>query len=87
MDESNPRIDFLVSSDTNYEELIVELYIDGSFAFLINQDHGVANLVIETPPADSLETVVTRKMSIDDFRSALEIGLKQIRRLNSSEVR
>ena len=40
---NNSGIELLLSSDCDYEELTVEMYYDGKFIALLNQDNGLDN--------------------------------------------
>lgn len=75
------RIGVIVSSDLHYEELVVELYVDEKFIFLINQDAGPDSLVIETPPVAADENQVSRSIKLADFEAALKLGLSTVRSL------
>lgn len=44
------KLSVLVSSDPNYEDLIVEGYIDDECLLLVNQDRGFDHLEVEVLP-------------------------------------
>ena len=76
---NNSGIELLLSSDCDYEELTVEIYYDGKFIALLNQDNGLDNLRIEFPaPAVADETLVLRKMDLAILEQALILAKKRI---------
>ena len=76
---NNSGIELLLSSDCDYEELTVEIYYDGKFIALLNQDDGLDNLRIEFPaPAVADETLVLRKMDLAILEQALILAKKRI---------
>ena len=74
---NNSGIKLLLSSDCNYEELTVEMYYDGKFIALLNQDNGLDNLRIEFPTSAD-ETLVLRKMDLAILEQALILAKKRI---------
>ena len=44
------QLKIVVASDVDYEELISEIYCDGKFIGLLQQDNGKENLKIELSP-------------------------------------
>ncbi len=75
----NSNIEVLLSSDSSYEELTAEIFLDGKFIALLNQDDGVDNLIIEFPDKNVVEDMVLRKINLDDFERCLELAKQRIR--------
>ena len=76
---NNSGIELLLTSDHDYEELTVEMYYDGKFIALLNQDNGLDNLRIEFPTsAVADETLVLRKMDLAILEQALILAKKRI---------
>lgn len=76
---NNSGIELLLSSDCDYEELTVEMYYNGKFIALLNQDNGLDNLRIEFPTsAVADETLVLRKMDLAILEQALILAKKRI---------
>ena len=76
---NNSGIELLLSSDCDYEELTVEIYYDGKFIALLNQDNGLDNLRIEFPTSTVAdETLVLRKMDLAILEQALILAKKRI---------
>ena len=75
----NSGIELLLSSDYRYEEITVEMYYDGKFIALLNQDDGLDNLKIEFPsPLEFHEDNILRKMDLAVFEQALILAKKRI---------
>ncbi len=73
----NSGIELLLSSDYRYEEITVEMYYDGKFIALLNQDDGLDNLKIEFP-MEFHEDHILRKMDLAVFEQALILAKKRI---------
>jgi hypothetical protein len=65
-------IKILICSDTDYEQLIAEIYIDDKFVALVSQDNGVNDLQIVFPGCDQNEKAIARKVDFVLFNVALE---------------
>ena len=76
---SDSGIEILLSSDHDYEELTVEIYYNGKFIALLNQDEGVNNLKIEFAGTDLVEDMVLRKIDLAFFEKGLELAKQRIR--------
>ena len=72
-------IEILVSSDSEYEKLVVEFYFRGKFIALLNQDDGLDHLKIEFAGPDLVEDKVLRKIDLATFEEALELAKRTIR--------
>lgn len=72
-------IEVLLSSDSDYEELTAEIFYNGKFVALLNQDNGVENLRIEFPATNVEEDMVLRRIDLATFEEGLELAKKKIR--------
>lgn len=71
-------IEILLSSDSDYEELTVEIYCDGKFVALLNQDEGVDNLIIEFPGKGVEEGMILRKIDLAIFERGLDMAKRKL---------
>ena len=76
---SDSGIEILLSSDSDYEELTAEIFYNGKFIALLNQDDGVENLKIEFPSAELDENMVLRKIDLTILEQGLELAKKKIK--------
>ena len=72
-------IEVILSSDCDYDMLIAEMYVDGKFVALLNQDRGVDSLVIEFPEGNVQENEILRKIDLGAFEEALVLAKQKIR--------
>lgn len=72
-------IEILLSSDFHYEKLIAEIYYDGKFVALLNQDSGINNLKIEFPSTDSFERAILRKIDLALFEEGVKLAKQRLR--------
>jgi len=77
MNDSGIKI--LLSSDSDYEELTAEIFYNGKFIALLNQDDGVENLRIEFPATNVEEDMVLRQIDLATFEKGLELAKKKVR--------
>ncbi|MCA9451428.1 MAG: hypothetical protein WBO24_08160 [Nitrospirales bacterium] len=75
----NSGIEILLSSDCDYEKLVAEIYYDGKFIALLNQDEGPEKLKIEFPGKEVQEEMVWRKIDLDIFTKGLEMAKKKLK--------
>jgi hypothetical protein len=68
----NERIKITICSDTDYEQLIAEIYIDGKFVALISQENGADHLQLEFPDSGQNGSIISRKVEYSLFHIALE---------------
>lgn len=61
----------IIASDTDYEELIAEINIDGKFAAAVTQEKGKGIFNIEFPGIGLVESQIIRKVDFDSFIEAL----------------
>jgi hypothetical protein len=63
----NRRIEIQVCSDTDYDRLIAEVYIDGVFVCLLSQEDGPDRLMIEFPRSAASNLDLAAIYSLSDF--------------------
>ena len=51
----------------NTKKVFIEIYYEGKFVALINQERGLDNLEIEFPGPDLVESEIIRKLPLNDF--------------------
>ena len=61
------KFDFLIADDSEHEKVFIEIYYEGKFVALINQERGLDNLEIEFPGPDLVESEIIRKLPLNDF--------------------
>ncbi|MEO8887195.1 MAG: hypothetical protein ABI367_14110 [Mucilaginibacter sp.] len=59
--------DFIIASNHEYEKVFVEIYWNGKFVALINQENGLDNLEIEFPGLNLIESLIERKLPLNIF--------------------
>ncbi len=75
---NNSGIEILLTSDCDYAELTVEIFYNGKFIALLNQDEGIENLKIEFPESGIDETKILRKLYLSILEKALNLAKNQI---------
>ena len=64
--------EILISSDSNYDNLVAEIYIDGKYIALVSYDEE-HNFFVETPTMNrSNEEIITHKVEYNTFIKLLE---------------
>ena len=76
---SNSGIEVVLASDSDYEELTVEIFYNGKFVALLNQDDGERNLKIEFPGEGLDETTILRKIDLAILEQSLELAKTKIK--------
>lgn len=66
------RLEVLIASDVDYEQLIAEIYCDGKFVALLSQDKGPDHLEVVLPGAQANEAAVIRSVDLDWLKDALD---------------
>jgi hypothetical protein len=66
----SPILTVTIASDTDYKQLVAEIYCDGMFVALISQDRGPDDLILEFP-ANSDPSAVCRSVRLDWFVDAV----------------
>ena len=74
----NERIKILVCSDTEYEQLIAEIYIDGKFIALLSQENGADDLQLEFPDRAQNFAIISRKVDCSLLRIGIEAAQTQL---------
>ena len=75
--DQSPKIkrmkkEILISSDSNYDNLVVEIYIDDKYIALVSYDED-HNFFVETPTINrSNEEIITHKVEYNTFIELLE---------------
>ncbi|WP_354685818.1 hypothetical protein [Cupriavidus necator] len=68
---SHQKLEVLIASDVDYEQLIAEIYCDGHFVALLSQDKGPDHLEVVFPGAQANEAAITRSVDLDWLKDAL----------------
>lgn len=76
---NNFGIEILLSSDCDYKKLTAEIFYDGKFIALLNQDDGIDNLKIEFPGLGMDEAMILRKIDLSVLEQALDLAKKIIK--------
>lgn len=76
MRESDIKV--LLSSDSDYEKLTVEIFYKGKFVALLNQDSNLDNLQLEFAGANVVEDLVIRSIDLDVFERAVEVAKRKL---------
>lgn len=77
---SDEGISILISSDCNYMELVIEIYYDGKYVALLNQDKGLKDIIIEFPDERHVnKDAIIASLPLNVFEKALEMAKKKLR--------
>lgn len=68
----------ILSSDLEYDKLVAEMYVDGLFIGLVQQELGSDNLIVELPGRNVHEAAVTRRASYEDLIYLLNLAKKKL---------
>ncbi len=71
-------IEIIFSSDSNYNKLVIEVFYQNKFLFLLNQDNGRENIIIEFPTSNMREDMILREISLTIFEEALLLAKGQL---------
>ncbi|ASF45332.1 hypothetical protein [Methylovulum psychrotolerans] len=74
----NDKVRILLSSDSDYEKLVAEIYYEDKFIGLLNQDDGLDCMKIEFPDQNVQENLVLRKVDLAIFEKALKEAKRKI---------
>ena len=61
------NFDYLIASDTEHEEVFIEIYCNKKHVASINQELGIDNLQIEFPEFGLEESLIERKIPLTEF--------------------
>ncbi len=75
---SDSEIEILLSSDCEYEKIVVEIFCAGKFVALLNQDDGPDNLKVEFPAPDIDDTKILRTIDLITLERALKLAKEKI---------
>jgi len=59
--------DYLIASDSEHEEVFIEIYYNKKHVVSINQEHGIDNLEIEFPGIGLMDSLIERKVPLTEF--------------------
>ncbi len=76
--KSSPALEVTIASDTDYKDLVAEIYCDGRFVALISQDNGVDDLRLDFPAASD-PSAVCRSVGLDWFVDAVQKARDKLR--------
>ncbi len=75
----NVGFEILLASPSEYDELIAEIYYDGKFVALVNQERGPGLFEVETPDGAYLVgSSVLRRVDLNGFITALEAACHRL---------
>jgi hypothetical protein len=75
-------IEIRISSDTDYEQLVVEMYFRGQFIALLSQDQGPENVTIEFPANVSKPLIgqpAITKLPLSVLEKAIRMAKEELR--------
>jgi hypothetical protein len=68
----NAGFEFLLASPPEYNGLVAEIYCDGRFVALINQERGPGLFELEMPGPDVAESEVLRRIDLHGFLATIQ---------------
>jgi hypothetical protein len=69
----------IIASPPEYDELVVEIYFDGRFVALINQEKGPDRLKIEFPGTNLIAETIARNIPLKGFLEVVEIACQRLK--------
>lgn len=60
-----------IASDADYNEVIAEIYVDGKFVALLNQEHGKTDLRVDFPGPERHQDSLLRSIPLGTLLDAL----------------
>lgn len=69
----------VLASPPEYEELTAEIFFDGKFVALVNQERGLDQLELEIPSTDTAEKYLARKVKLRGFLEAVKTAEDRLR--------
>ncbi len=79
---NNEGFEILLASPPDYQELVAEIYCDGKFVALVNQEQGPGIFEVESPGGNMVESSIARRVDLRGFMSALEAACVRLSRKN-----
>ncbi len=70
--------EILLASPPEYKDLVAEIYYDGKFVFLVNQENGPGLFEVEMPGRDVVESEVIRHVDLSGLLEAMESACKRL---------
>ncbi len=61
----------IIASDVDYDKLIAEIYYEGKFVALIDQDNGINDMRIEFPGSENSEPPIIKTLPLQEFVDAI----------------
>ncbi len=71
--------DFIIADDDQHEKVFIEIYYEGKFVALINQEKGLDDLEIEFPGTNLVETLITRKIPLNTFLNLVKEAAEKLK--------
>ena len=78
MANRSEKFEILIASDPDHEEVAAEIYVNGKFVALINQDEGYDQLLLELPGPGLNEQEIERNVDLDGFLEAIGAARKRL---------
>lgn len=67
----NTEFNITIASDSEHERVFAEIYCREKFVALVSQEEGLSHLKIEFPPVGMDESMIQRKVGMEEFKRAL----------------
>lgn len=78
MTNKNPKYEVIITSPPQYEELVAEIYFGGLFIAQLNKEKGDGSIELEIADAVVDQSMVCRKINLDEFIEALEFAKNRL---------
>jgi len=69
----------LLASPPDYKSLVAEIYFEGKFVALVNQERGPGLFDVETPGVELVKSKISRKVDLRGFITAIESACDRLR--------
>lgn len=79
MSVQSKGFEVVLASPPEYEELTAEIFFDGKFVALVNQERGLDQLELEIPSRDTAEKYLARKVKLSGFLEAVKTAEDRLR--------
>jgi len=70
--------DYIIANESEHEQVFIEIYYNEKFVASINQEHGLENLEIEFPGSNDVESLIMRKVPLNDFLDLVNEAAKRL---------
>jgi hypothetical protein len=74
----NVGFEIVLASPPEYNGLVAEVYFDGRFVALVNQERGRGLFDVEMPGDGLVESRVLRRVDLQGFVASLEIARRRL---------